>query len=154
MVGFFVGAVFGAICVGLVAPVLSGPVARDAAPGAMPAAYGPVRVVRISDGDTLVIEWVPPAVTVRDRVRLPDVDCPERGRPGAAEAAGALRDFIAQASGSVYLSFPGDAPARDSLGRIIADISTPSAGGVSRQLLDSGLCPLYDPHARERNTAR
>ena len=77
------------------------------------------------------------------RVRLPDVDTPELGRPCAAQA----RDFTAArlaAAGDVRLA-PADPP-RDHYGRLLADVQLDGAS-LQEALLAAGLATVYDSEA-------
>lgn len=72
------------------------------------------RLVRVIDGDTL-------AVSVRDhpvRVRLLDIDSPERGEPGWAEASAAARQRYGPPDTRLSCTI-GPRP-RDAFGRILA----------------------------------
>ncbi len=59
-----------------------------------PPADTPYRVLRIIDGDTIVVGVPAQGYILRQRVRLLGVDTPERGEPGYAEATEALRRMV------------------------------------------------------------
>lgn len=89
------------------------------------------RVVRVIDGDTIVITvdggdgccW-------EEKVRIWGVDTPERGEPGWTEATEALRNRL-RSGQSLRLTYPernskGETVWRDAFGRLLAEISEPN----------------------------
>ena len=96
------------------------------------------RVIRIVDGDTLVLECRP--CGHHERVRLADVDCPERGQPGAEAAAALLHDMVAGAE----LRLEPAATPRDRWDRLVAFVW---ADGrlVNAELVRGGVA-VYWPH--------
>lgn len=92
----------------------------------------PARVVRVIDGDTIVV-----ALQGRDEhVRLYGVDTPERGQPGYYEAAGFTRGWCAAAGGVVELE--GEGGGRGKWGRLLGWIWS-DGQLLNRDLLDAGL---------------
>jgi len=75
-------------------------------------------VVRVIDGDTLIVRYRPPG-PMDERVRLLNVDTPERGRPGHREATDALRRLVAGKRVNLDFERPGR-PKRDGFGRLLA----------------------------------
>lgn len=74
------------------------------------------KVTKVIDGDTFE------TATRKNPVRLANVNAPEKGQPGAAEATQALRDLI---QGEEVLV---DTVARDQFGRSVASVKV---GGKS-----------------------
>jgi len=126
--GLQLAALAGVLLLGLRAPR---PHPHAAVQVATPA--GPLAVL---DGDTL-------ALPDGTRVRLPGVDCPETGRPLAAEAARFTAAFVAGRDTSLA---PGHPP-RDRYGRALADVR---AGGASLSagLVRAGLAWVYADEGR------
>ncbi len=86
------------------------------------------------DGDTLV---------ARDgrRLRLPGIDCPETGRPGAEEARRLSQAFVDAAGPEGPRPEPA-APGLDVYGRLLADLRSQD-GSLSERLVDAGLGWVY-----------
>ena len=82
------------------------------------------RVIRVIDGDTLVIRYDEEAT----RVRLLAIDAPERGEPGFAAAAAALRELVE--GREVRIEFDAAAGRRDPWGRLLARIWVRGPDGV------------------------
>ena len=98
-----------------------------------------VPVVRVIDGDTLVVHWR----GMDEHVRLVGIDAPERGKPGAAEATEALREMVD--GQRVRLAFPDPKrPTRGKYGRLIADVVV-NGQSVTQELLRRGLVTEYEP---------
>lgn len=103
------------------------------------------RVVRVVDGDTVVVEIPrpPEGLGSRERVRLIGVDAPELGRgsrpadaggPQSAEAARALLQ-----GRDVLLAF--DRELRDRYGRVLAYLYAPGADCLNLRLVATGAAP-------------
>ena len=100
------------------------------------------RVVRVVDGDTVVVEIPrPPAgLNARETVRLIGVDAPELGRgsrrpdPGGPESAAAARALLE--GRSVLLAF--DRELRDRYGRVLAYLYSPGGDCLNLRLVESG----------------
>lgn len=111
------------------------------------------RVLRVIDGDTLVIDGYDGEPT---SVRLLGIDAPERGEPGHAEATAGLRDLVERSGGGggggvVWLVFDPGANRgrkRDSFGRLLCRVEVEGSGGeridVGAALLERGLVRPYD----------
>lgn len=85
----------------------------------------------VLDGDTL-------RLADGTRIRLPGVDCPETGRPLAAEAARFTARFI---EGRALRCVPLQPP-RDHYGRLLADV-TADGESLSEGLVRAGLAWIY-----------
>jgi endonuclease YncB( thermonuclease family) len=106
---------------------------------------GPVeaRIVRVIDGDTLVADAMPwPNVVIRTRVRLPDIQAPERGHRAKCEAEAARGESASQyleniaGPGRRVLLLqirPGKYPER-----VVAVVTTADGADVSAILLERG----------------
>ena len=96
---------------------------------------------RIVDGDTIVRGY--------ERVRFCAVDTPERRKPGAATATGAMRTLLHGAGGAVQMVFVGS----DRFGRVVGRVSI---GEVDAQifLLAAGLARIHSRFADACEPAR
>ena len=108
----------------LAAVAFAAPVSLSAAGDSPPAEW------RIVDGDTIARE--------DERVRFCAVDTPERGKPGAAAATGAMRALLRGAGGAVRVVAVGS----DRFGRIVGRVFI---GEVDAQvfLLAAGLARIH-----------
>lgn len=95
-------------------------------------------VTRVIDGDTFDAEPV-------GRVRLADIDTPERGEPGAAEATAYLRSLVHRQW--VYLDVDG-LQGRDVYGRLVAVAyvrhNATHLLNVNKALLEAGVAEVRD----------
>lgn len=119
--------------------------AAEALPGPVPA-----RVLRVVDGDTLVVRarvW--PGHQVETLVRLKGIDAPELKAGCERERALAhqARSFLEQhaAEGPVWLS---DIRFGKYAGRVLARVTVDSGADLSMQLLAVGLARAYAGGAR------
>lgn len=98
------------------------------------------RVVRVVDGDTLVLLL---ASQQQERVRLAGIDCPERGQPFGRQAKARLTDLAAGRSVTV------DWHKRDRYGRIVGKVLD---GGqdLNLALVRDGMCWWYRKYADEQ----
>jgi len=94
-------------------------------------AAGCAQQIRVIDGDTLVVEGV--------RVRVAEINCPEPGEPGGAEATEFARRFIARGRVRV-LPVRG----RDKYGRTLARIEV-AGKDLGLALIAAGLAVPYRP---------
>lgn len=96
-------------------------------------------VVRVMDGDSVVVEN---AQDMQIEIRLADIDAPERDQPYADAARDALRALVLEETVDVRFNDVDD------YGRIVARLY---AGGtdVSAELLDRGLAWVYRQYARD-----
>lgn len=114
---------------------------RDPA-AADPSRMTAARVVRVVDGDTVVVEIRRPSggLKSRETVRLIGVDAPELGRgsrpadPGGPESAAAARALLK--GREVLLSF--DRELRDRYGRVLAYLYTPEGDCLNLTLVRTG----------------
>lgn len=100
------------------------------------------RVLRVVDGDTLVVRRSGPV----ERLRLLGVDAPEASstRHGRAECGGhtasaATRSWVAWARRRVELRRDRLAPGRDRYGRLLAHVRSPDGGDLAGWLVGRGL---------------
>lgn len=76
---------------------------------------GPVKVIRVIDGDTVDVVWR----GMVERIRMLNINTPERGKPGYREATRALRKLIGHEP--VMLKFERNGkPSRGRYGRLLA----------------------------------
>jgi micrococcal nuclease len=95
---------------------------------------GPCHATRIVDGDTLDVEC---GDLESDRVRLLQIDTPERGQRGYYEATEALRDLVD--GEDLYLGFeePGQI-SRGRYGRLLAYVFTDDDEDVNEEMIREG----------------
>jgi micrococcal nuclease len=95
------------------------------------------KVVRIVDGDTIVVRYA----GRNDRVRLIGIDTPEVGQCYSAEAAVAARRF----AGGRAVRLLGDKTQskRDRFGRLLAYVMLPDSRDLGRELLRIGMGVVY-----------
>lgn len=86
------------------------------------------RVVRVSDGDSITVLQG----TVQHRIRLADIDAPERGQPWGRQAQRMLAALVAGADVEII---PTDT---DRWGRIVARVRTGNGTDVSRAMVQQG----------------
>ncbi len=86
------------------------------------------RVVRVSDGDSITVLQG----TVQHRIRLADIDAPERGQPWGRQAQRMLAALVAGAEVQIL---PTDT---DRWGRIVARVRTADGTDVSRAMVSEG----------------
>lgn len=107
--------------------------------------YGPCAVARVIDGDTIdvVCGGIP------SRVRLLNVDTPERGQPGYEQARSALELLVENQE--VYLDFekPGE-PSRGAYGRLLAYVVSHSGMNLNLELIREGWSPFYTKYGKGR----
>lgn len=86
------------------------------------------RVVRVSDGDSITVLQG----TVQHRIRLADIDAPERGQPWGRQSQRMLAELVAGADVEIQ---PTDT---DRWGRIVARVRTADGTDVSRAMVSRG----------------
>ncbi|NJL54688.1 thermonuclease family protein [bacterium] len=96
------------------------------------------QVVRVSDGDTLVVR----EGMQEEKIRFCGIDAPEKDQPLGDAAKVLINQLIEQANGQVVIT-PVE---RDRYGRIIAEVFTVSNDGeklLQQELLTAGLAYVY-----------
>ena len=93
----------------------------------------PTKVVRVIDGDTLVVRTAAGEVTVR----LIGVDAPEKGKCGAKQATKALRALASQGETVEVASDPTQ-PQVDKYGRVLAYVTGSDGTLMQDELLRGG----------------
>jgi len=106
---------------------------------------GPCQATHVVDGDTVDV-WCGDGGT---RVRLLNVDTPERGRPGFREATEALGEMLGD--GDVYLAFeePGH-PKDDRFGRLLAYLIDDDGRNLNEELIREGWSQFYTKYGTGR----
>lgn len=102
------------------------------------------RVVRVIDGDTLVLLV---AGNVEERIRLAGIDCPERGQAFGKRAKEALLDRVA--GEGVSVEWDKTDRYRRIVGKVIDD-----EGDVNLALVHSGMCWWYRKYCRRADVGR
>jgi endonuclease YncB( thermonuclease family) len=98
------------------------------------------RVVRIVDGDTLVLL---DASNTQHKVRLAGIDCPERGQPWGTRAKQALADYVFDRQVTVAWS------KLDRYKRVVGKVLD-GERHVNLALVRDGLCWWYRKYANEQ----
>jgi endonuclease YncB( thermonuclease family) len=99
------------------------------------------RVVRVVDGDTLVLLL---ASQQQERIRLAGIDCPERGQAFGKQAKERLSDLAAGRSVTV------DWHKRDRYGRVVGRVLD-SGQDLNLALVRDGMCWWYRKYADEQS---
>ncbi len=106
-------------------------------------ADGPVRLVRVFDADTILVQL---AGGTHERVRLLGVDAPEvegyrEAEPGGEEAKARARELLG--SGPLRLETDGTADDRDGYGRLLRYVRLPDGRDLGRTLIEEGYARAY-----------
>lgn len=101
-------------------------------------------VVRVIDGDTLVLRE---AGGVEYRVRLQGIDAPEIGQPYGEEAKKLLTVLV------LDKQVTGDCPKRDQYGRLVCKVITTDRADVGQAMLWGGLAWHYKFYQNEQTEA-
>jgi len=121
-----------------------------AANAGRPAPRVPAEVVRVIDGDTADFRAYPwPGIVIDARVRILEIDTPERGWRAACEREGQLAEealLLAEAllSDGVLLHVRG----HDSFGRLLAHIELSDGRDYAQVMLEHGLALPYAERSR------
>ena len=103
----------------------------------------PVRLVRVFDADTILVQL---AGGTHERVRLLGVDAPEvkgyrEAEPGGEEAKARARELLG--SGPVRLETDATADDRDGYGRLLRYVRLPDGRDLGRTLIEEGYARAY-----------
>lgn len=121
------------------------PSAHDVPPADLPANARAAEVVNVHDGDTVRLRLPDGQV---ERVRLTDIDAPEKHQPYGEAATGELDGLLHQ--GEVYFR----AYERDRYGRLVARLYIATEGriiDVNREMVRRGAAWYYGRYARDRS---
>lgn len=99
------------------------------------------RVVRVIDGDTLVVL---DATRTQHKIRLAGIDCPERKQPWSTKAKQALSEYVFDHQITL------DWDKRDRYGRIVGKILD-GPRDVNLALVGDGMCWWYRKYADEQS---
>lgn len=104
--------------------------------------FGPVGipVVRVVDGDTIVVRYAP-LRPMQERIRMLSIDTPERGEPGYAEARTALARMLRDQRVTLEFASPGK-PTRGNYGRLLAYVRI-GGRNVNLELVRQGWTRFY-----------
>lgn len=97
-------------------------------------------VVRVSDGDTIVVRYHKKA----HRLRLADIDCPELAQPFGLEAEAFVNDHSLGKTVTVKVR------AVDRYGRAVADVTLPNGTSLNALLLKAGLAWWYKDYSKDK----
>lgn len=98
------------------------------------------RVIRISDGDSIVVR----AGDTNTAIRLADIDAPERGQPWGRQARSELAGMVA---GQTVRIVPVE---RDRYGRTVAGVEVDGVA-VNREMVRRGAAWAYRRYLRDRS---
>ncbi len=109
----------------------------------MAGADDPVRLVRVFDADTLLVQLTGGA---HERVRLLGVDAPEvkgyrEAEPGGEEAKARARELLG--SGPIRLETDATADDRDGYGRLLRYVRLSDGRDLGRTLIEEGYARAY-----------
>lgn len=102
----------------------------------------PCDLVRILDGDTIVVHWR----GREEHVRLLRINTPERGQPGYRESSDYLREFLTGQVISLEFEEP-HTPARDRYGRLLAYVFAGSRN-ANLEIVRAGWSPFWTRYGR------
>lgn len=104
-------------------------------------------VVGISDGDTLKVRC--PDVRLEPiKVRLAEIDAPEKGQPFGSNARQALADLVFQKTVEVHQVDT------DRYGRVVARLTTKNHPDVNFELVGQGLAWCYPKYVQRADECR
>lgn len=101
-------------------------------------------VRRIIDGDTIDVD----CAGRRERVRLLQIDTPERGQPGYRRATAALRSLIGGSEVTLEYAQPGR-PTRGRYGRLLAYVFVDGIN-ANVEMVREGWTPYWTKYGRSR----
>lgn len=97
------------------------------------------QVVKITDGDTIQVIHHDRA----EKVRLADIDCPERGQPFGTKAK---RFVVDLAAGKVV---EVEVRTTDRYGRTVGEVFLPDGRSLNRELVKAGLAWWYRQYSKD-----
>ena len=97
------------------------------------------KVIKIADGDTITVLR---EGNVQIKIRLADIDCPERGQPWGRNATDALKKALTKDTVGIEVLD------KDRYGRTIARVYVDSIS-MNRYLVESGNCWVYPKYAKD-----
>ncbi|HHZ7348029.1 TPA: thermonuclease family protein [Escherichia coli] len=106
------------------------------------------KVIRVLDGDTIEIKTLPAKIVVYEvpiRVRLINIDAPEKKQPFGRWSANQLKALLA--GQSVTVSYTQT----DRYGRIIGRVFTMNGTDASRFMVQSGAAWVYDRYNTDKS---
>ena len=105
------------------------------------------RVLKIMDGDTIVMSYQS-SVPMKEKVRLLNVNTPERGEPGFRQAAQALKKLVANKTVRLEFETP-NLPKRDRYGRLLAYVMADGLN-VNVELVRQGWSTYWTKYGQSR----
>ncbi|OSK97182.1 thermonuclease family protein [Escherichia coli] len=106
------------------------------------------KVIRVLDGDTIEVKTLPAKIVVYEvpiRVRLINIDAPEKKQPFGRWSANQLKDLLA--GQSVTVSYTQT----DRYGRIIGRVFTTNGTDASRFMVQSGAAWVYERYNTDKS---
>lgn len=98
------------------------------------------KVIKIADGDTITVLR---EGSVQIKIRLADIDCPERGQPWGRNATDALKNALTSDTVGIEVLD------KDRYGRTIARVYLNSVS-INRYMVESGNCWVYTKYAKDQ----
>ncbi|HAW2732863.1 TPA: thermonuclease family protein [Escherichia coli] len=106
------------------------------------------KVIRVLDGDTIEVKTLPAKIVVYEvpiRVRLINIDAPEKKQPFGRWSANQLKALVA--GKQVTVSYTQ----RDRYGRIIGRVFTTNGTDASRFMVQSGAAWVYERYNTDKS---
>ncbi|MSD76030.1 hypothetical protein GKF59_19810 [Escherichia coli] len=106
------------------------------------------KVIRVLDGDTIEVKTLPAKIVVYEvpiRVRLINIDAPEKKQPFGRWSANQLKALIA--GKQVTVSYTQ----RDRYGRIVGRVLTTNGTDASRFMVQSGAAWVYERYNTDKS---
>jgi endonuclease YncB( thermonuclease family) len=100
------------------------------------------RVVSVSDGDTIIV--LRPG-TIQEKVRLAEIDCPEKGQPFGQAAKRKTGDLAAQKTVTVEVR------TTDRYGRTVGEVVLPDGSSLNRELVRAGYAWWYRQYSQDES---
>jgi endonuclease YncB( thermonuclease family) len=97
-------------------------------------------VVSVSDGDTIIV--LRPG-NVQEKVRLAEIDCPEKGQPFGQAAKRKTGDLAAQKTVTVEVR------TTDRYGRTVGEVFLPDGSSLNRELVRAGYAWWYRQYSKD-----
>lgn len=112
---------------------------RKKKPSHLPKSF-PAKVTKVTDGDTIVIEYKNQKITIR----LADIDCPEFKQPFGIEALEFTQSRVMNQTVTINVR------TTDRYGRTVADVIMPNGKSLNAALVQAGLAWWYARYSKNK----
>lgn len=102
------------------------------------------KVVRVLDGDTIEVLINKEPL----RVRLAEIDCPEKGQP----FGNAAKQYVLDLAANQFVTV--DAQSKDRYGRTIGEVFLPNGDSLNRLLVSQGFAWHYKKYSKDASISR